>query len=173
MLQRPATWYLQEYDRLLEDFIDTFADFSKVAFNTPYLDGKWSPGQMVEHLVKSEAGILRFLENTPSAPPPADRGYDDKCIAIDADFRLTVRQLPSPKALLPTPELTFSPSDLLDTFVDQRADIRSAFDFANDIGTLIEVYGHPLFGTMTICEWTYFTAIHGERHRLQVSQTPS
>ena len=62
MAQHPSDWYLAEYDRLLEAFIDTFADLSKAIFNQPYAPGKWSPGQIVEHLTKSDASILRVLD---------------------------------------------------------------------------------------------------------------
>ena len=59
--------YVQEYDRLLEEFIDTFSDFDKREFNLPIADGKWSPGQIVHHLTKSETAILGLLNGPTEA----------------------------------------------------------------------------------------------------------
>ncbi len=168
MPTRPLSHYTQAYDVYLEDFIDTFSAFSKPEFNTPIADGKWSPGQMLEHLIKGERGTIRLLTGPKEGFEATVRPADEKCAAIEADFKATTTLLPAPTALHPTPELKYSPGLQLDEFVDQRADILSAVDFADDPGLVVLGWKHPMFGTMTMVEWLYFTAIHGERHRLQV-----
>ena len=168
MTTRPLAEYIMAYDRYLEDFIDTFSGFDKVAYNTPVAEGKWSPGQMVEHLINGERGTLRLLTGPKEGFEVTERPADEKCAAMDTDFRLTTVPLPAPPTLHPTAESKYSPSVQLDEFVDQRADILSAVDFADDPGLVVLGWTHPMFGKMTMLEWLYFTAIHGERHRLQV-----
>ena len=159
--------YLQAYDEYLEAFIDTFSAFAKTAYNAPIAAGKWSPGQMVAHLLASERGTLRLL-NGPTEPAPVGRAADEKCAAIEAGFRLTTTPLPTPKGLHPEEGARYAPAVQLDEFVDARADLRTAVEFARDPGAVVAAWAHPIFGTFTLTEWLYFTAIHGERHRLQV-----
>ncbi len=171
MTTRPLAEYTQAYDRYLEEFIDTFSAFDKVTYNTPVAEGKWSPGQMVEHLTKAERGTLLLLTGPAEGFEATERPADEKCAFIDANFKATTVPLPAPTRLHPTPELKYSPTLQLDEFVDQRADILSAVDFADDPGLVVLGWTHPMFGRMTMLEWLYLTAIHGERHRLQVEAT--
>jgi hypothetical protein len=67
-------------------------------------------------------------------------------------------------------ELVYNRGELLDQFVDNRADMRTAIDFADDIAEVV-AWEHPIFGKLTKCEWFYFSALHGERHRRQVIDT--
>ncbi len=168
MQTQPLAYYVQQYDAYLEDFIDTFSAIDKVAYHRPIAAGKWSPGQLMEHLLKGERGTVGLLTGPAEGFTPAVRAADEKCAAIEADFRLTSDHLPAPKSLHPTSETRYSRSEQLDAFVDQRADILSAVDFADDPSLVVMGWAHPMFGHMTLVEWLYFTAIHGERHRLQV-----
>lgn len=169
MSNAPLAHYVQAYDRYLEEFIDTFSAFAKTEYNAPIAAGKWSPGQMVDHLIKAERGTLRLLSGPPEGFEATDRPADEKCAAMDANFKLTTTPLPAPARLHPSAEAKYSPGDQLDEFVDQRADILSAVDFADDPGRVVLGWNHPMFGHMTMLEWLYLTAIHGERHRLQVA----
>ena len=160
--------YLQLYDQLTEDFIDTFAGFTKVAYNTPIAEGKWSPGGYVEHVIKSERAFGRILHG-PMAPAPAGRGADDLCARLDADLRETRTNLTAPASVTPYEGARYAAAEQLAAFVDGRADVRAAAQFAPDAGAVAKAYAHFLFGEMTVTEWVYFQALHGERHRLQVA----
>ena len=162
-----ATYYLKEFDRLTEAFVDTLSCFSKANFNTPIGEGLWSPGEVVEHLIKSDQATIKLIDSELTVVE--GRKPDEKCAQIEQVFRLTKERYPAPAGLHPESKV-YNPVDLLDTFVDIRAEMRVAFDFASDIAGVVTSFKHPLFGEMTACEWLYFTAIHGERHRLQVDR---
>ena len=168
MPQRPVDWYVQEYDRLLEEFVDTFSAYEKAAFNAPHRPGKWSPGQIIDHLLRAERGTLKLLERLPADAPVRD--YDGKCETLARSVPDSRQAYPAHESIHPEAVGAYAPAELLDAFVDQRADIRSAVDFADEVGRVVEAFAHPAFGTLTMCEWLYFTALHGERHRLQVRQ---
>ena len=168
MAQRDLPHYLQAYDKLTEKFIDTFSAFAKTEYNAPVAEGKWSPGGYVEHLLKSQRGTLRLLGG-PTEERPAGRGADDRCAGIDENFRETTTPFNSPERLVPDIGATYSPVEHLDAYVDSRADVRTSVDFADDPGRLVAGYSHPAFGQLTVLEWLYFTAVHAERHRLQVA----
>lgn len=158
------TQYLKEFDRYTEAFVDTFSAFDKAAFDRPRAEGKWSPGQAVEHLLLVERRTLRVLGGPVAGE--ADRRADEKCAVLDEVLR-------DGKALLKTGD-AFDPAvgprnrvELLDDFVDLRADLRVAAEFADDFGAVAKAFAHPRFGELTVCEWLYFSAVHGERHRRQ------
>lgn len=166
MQSQPLAHYVQEYDRLLEEFIDTFSDYEKREYNLPIAEGKWSPGQIVHHLTKSDQSILTLFSGATEAL--SDRSPDAKCADIGARFTETTVLLPAPSYVLPETVSNFSPEASLDAYIDLRSDVLSAVDFATDPTALVTTAAHPMFGQLTLTEWLYFVAIHGERHRRQV-----
>ena len=162
--------YLAAFDKLTEDFVTTFSRYDAARFNAPRAEGAWSPGQLVEHLLRSEKGILALIGGL-AAPPAPGRRPDDKCAAIDGEgFRETRERFEAPERLRPTAE-RYAPAETLDRFVDRRADLRVAFEFSDDVGAVVESYVHFVFGEMTRLEWFYFAAAHGERHRRQFQRS--
>ncbi len=160
----PTEEYLRQYDRYTEEFLNTFSRFDKRRFNAPRAAGKWSPGQMLDHLNLAERATLRLFAGETS--DVEGRGPDEKCADIMERWAKNKRAFPAPANLSPR-EVTYPLVETLDVFVDQRADIRTAVDFASDVGAIIGGWAHPLFGEMTLLEWLVFTAAHGERHRRQ------
>ena len=160
-----ATYYLKEFDRYTEDFASTCAGFDKQSFNTPIAEGKWSPGQYVQHMLKSERGILRLISGPAEAVE--GRSADGLCPQIEEKM-LHAPAREAPERLRPAADERFPLDATLDELMDVRADIRVAFEFADDIAGVVTAYEHPLFGTLTVLEWVYFTAMHGERHRRQL-----
>ena len=167
MAQHDLEHYLRAYDRLTEDFIDTFTAFAKTEYNVPIAEGRWSPGGYVEHVLKSERAFARILSG-PMAPAPEGRGADDKCARLDAELAETRERISAPATVHPEPDARYSASEQLDAFVDGRAEVRATVEFAPDPGAVAKAYAHPIFGEMTVTEWLYFQALHGERHRRQV-----
>ena len=156
--------YLDAFDRYTEAAVDTFSAFDKAGFDRPRAEGKWSPGQAVEHLLRVEKGILRLF----GAPAErrAGRAADAKCAQLDAELRDGLDPIVTQAAYDPPPAHR-NRVDLLDAFVDQRADVRVAAEFSDDFAAVVTAYAHPIFGELTVCEWLYFVAAHGERHRRQ------
>lgn len=167
MIADVATYYLKEFDRLTEDFAASFGAMPKAEFLRPAREGGWSPAQAIEHLLRAEKGTLRLM----SGPTERVEGRraDEKCAQIST-FVETRGRIQAPPNLVPQGEPTaYVRDELLDRFVDRRADIRVAYEFADDIAAVVTAYEHPVVGHMTLCEWLYFTAVHGERHRRQVA----
>jgi hypothetical protein len=159
-----ATYYLKSFDKLTEEFATTFINFGKKEFNAPIEEGRWSPGQYVEHLILAEAGTLKLM-NKPGLREEG-RAPDALCAKLEKAILQVEHKVKAHDAISPEAQ-TYNRGDLLDQFVDTRAELRTAFEFVDDISELVD-WKHPLFGKLTKCEWLYFTGLHGERHRLQV-----
>jgi len=159
-----ATYYLKAYDKLTEEFATTFINFDKKTFNAPIAEGRWSPGQYVEHLILAERGTLKLM-NRPGLLE-VDRAPDTLCVKLEKAMLQIDHKVEAHDAICPEPK-KYNRGDLLDEFVDSRAELRTAFDFVDDIKEVVD-WTHPIFGKLTKCEWLYFTGLHGERHRRQV-----
>ena len=159
-----ATYYLKSFDKLTEEFATTFINFGKKEFNSPIEEGRWSPGQYVEHLILAEKGTLKLM-NRPGETEEG-RAPDALCAKLENAMMQIDHKVEAHDAISPKPK-TYNRGDLLDQFVDSRAELRTAFEFVDQITEVVD-WTHPLFGKLTKCEWLYFTALHGERHRRQV-----
>lgn len=158
-----ATFFLKAFDRYTEDLLTTFSRFDKRTFNLSPGEGRWSPGQMMQHLRKAERGTLRLMQG----PVVVVEGRPAMSMEEKlSDLVHTRQRLEAPERLRPTEEV-YAPMEMLEEIADQRADIRVSFEFAPNIAAEVQAWEHPRVGIMTICEWLYFTAVHGERHRRQ------
>jgi len=159
-----ATYYLKAFDKFTEDFASTFIQFDKKVFNAPIAAGKWSPGQYVEHMILAETGTTKLM-NKPGLKEQG-RAADAMCAKLEKGLLQTDHLVKAHAAITPEPK-EYNRGDILDLFVDTRAELRTAFDFADDITEVVD-WAHPIFGKLTKCEWLYFSGLHGERHRRQV-----
>jgi len=159
-----ATFYLKAFDSFTEDFATTFLRFDKKVFNAPIADGKWSPGQYVEHLILAETGTIKMMDKP--GLKVAGRKADELVAKLEKGVLQIDHKVKAHAGISPEPK-QYNRGDLLDQFVDTRADLRVAFDFVDDITELVD-WAHPIFGKLTKCEWLYFSGLHGERHRRQV-----
>lgn len=159
--------YLDMFDRMTEDLLETYTELDKATFHRPLGEGKWTAGQVLEHLIKSEKGTLLIIDRTPAAPAGEGRVADEK-VALIEGFKSPEQQLVAPPNLQPGDPTGHKRMDMLDVLADLRGDMRTVYDFHPNEATVIEMYAHPIFGTLTVCEWFFFTAMHGERHRMQV-----
>lgn len=159
-----ATYYLKAFDKFTEDFATTFISFDKKEFNAPIAEGRWSPGQYVEHMILAETGTIKLMNRTGALEK--DRTPDAKCAKLEDAMMQIDHRVKAHDRISPEPK-DYNRGDLLDLFVDTRADLRIAFDFSEDIAEVID-WEHPIFGKLTKCEWLYFSGLHGERHRRQV-----
>ncbi|MFK8054577.1 MAG: DinB family protein [Saprospiraceae bacterium] len=159
-----ATFYLKTFDKYTEEFATTFSSFGKKVFNTPIAEGKWSPGQYVEHMILAETGTTKLINKTgvieEGRAPDALCAKLEKAV-LDIDHSAIAHAAISPE------HQEYNRGDLLDLFIDTRAELRIAFDFSDDIAEVTD-WVHPIFGKLTKCEWLYFSGLHGERHRRQV-----
>jgi len=159
-----AAYYLKAFDKYTEAFATTFIGFDKKTFNSPIADGKWSPGQYVEHLILAETGTNKFMIRPGTVEE--DRTADKLCQKLEKAILQTEHSIEAHQAIRPEPQV-YNRGDLLDLFIDTRAELRTSFEFVDDIAEVVD-WTHPIFGKLTKCEWIYFTGLHGERHRRQV-----
>ena len=154
-----------------KNFSDTIKAISQRQFATP-VNGKWSPGQQLDHMVKSieplNMGLgfpkffIRLFIGTSSKP---SRSYEQ----IVADYQnLLQNGLKAGEKYLPEP-VPADRKDGLAYHLEQTTMslCESIEKFSEkDLDTLR--LPHPSLGKLTIREMLYFTIYHAEHHRAQM-----
>lgn len=130
---------------------------------------KWSPAEIVEHLVRAYSGTTkgfeRCLESGASlASPLTLKQWVAQTALIDLDYFPEGR--PAPKSILPTGQLDLSA--LLDAVprelerLDQAASrVRASLGDG-------KVMDHPFIGALTVEQWLHFHERHTEHHAEQI-----
>lgn len=132
------------------------------------IEGKWSPGQHVEHLIKSSKPLNQSLRMPKMALSTMfgkndreERSYDEVTNRyhekIKAGGQASGRFLPKHVSNEQKTELM----GVLRTEADQLAEIIQKWDTKR---LSIHLLPHPLLGKMTINEMMYFTIMHVEYH---------
>lgn len=130
----------------------------------PSADG-WSIAENVEHVIFVEgrilAGIGRALEKASTMPCTLD---DETLVRMVLD---RTERIKGPAAVAPTGRW---PCERLAPEFD--AVRNRSLEFAK--GTTAELrkhsYAHPFFGELDCYQWLLVIPLHGERHRLQISE---
>jgi len=144
---------------------NVIANISDTDYTRAPADGKWSIQLILDHLRNSEKGIL-YMSNGPTNPTEREPLINIQKIK-DAFGDHT--------KIYPAPEVTQPINDGLDkdTYLAKIHKYRRAFlEEGNTKGwhEVLEAFPHPIAGTMSRLEWTYFNIYHTERHIHQIKQ---
>lgn len=146
-------------DETTQELLDTIQSFSQQEFNTIPFEGSWTPGQVAEHLYKSESGITRmFRGNTREANRPADQ-LAAQMRDIFMDFTTKMK---SPESIVPTKD-DKDRDDLYEKHKRNRVVLRQIISGA-DLNLILTDFALPKFGELTGFEWCTFLLAHSRRH---------
>lgn len=158
-----------DHQKAVAEFIAAAAAVSSADWASARASGKWSPGQVVEHLAltyelsrgmlqgrypgRTAPRLVRPLLRTLFLKPTLRRGHFGK-----------------PAKTLPPFEPTAAP----DGFDDLTARLRAeATAFENDLdiaaGSGTATFEHPFFGKISLADYLRFQVIHTNHHRRQLT----
>jgi len=126
---------------------------------------KWSIQLILDHLRNSEKGVL-YMSNGPTNPTNREPLINIQ--KIKNAFGDHTKSYPAPQVTQPI-------NDGLDkeSYLNKINKYRQAFlEEGNSKGwhEVLEVFPHPITGTMSRLEWNYFNIYHTERHIHQIRQ---
>jgi len=121
---------------------------------------RWTPAQILDHLVKTEGMVLEMAEGPSMASEM--RLPDGKVDRIRATFGDDGHKLSAMVAIRPDndPE---DMSQLLEQFTTNRLKLVELAR-TRDLSRVCTGHAHSIFGTLTLLEWTWFVISHGNRH---------
>ncbi len=155
---------IKEIEHVHNDFNNALSKFSEEELNKIPFEGSWTAGQVAEHIIKSNEGILTQLLNGKSKS--TNRPYDEQIGMIQEIFR-GKEKMKSATALEPG-QPPHSLDELLKTLQQQKEQqIETVKD--KDIKVLVsELEFPPSPNGLTRYEWLILMMEHAERHRNQI-----
>lgn len=138
--------------------------FTEKELNAIPFEGSWTAGQVAEHIIKSNEGIIIQLLN--GEPKLTDRPYDERVNVVKGIFR-SKEKIKSAAKLEPSQSL-HNLDSLLNTLKEQKKQqIKSINE--KDLKALIsELDFPPSPDGLTRYEWLHLMIEHANRHRKQI-----
>lgn len=155
---------IDEIENAHRDFIHQLSQFSEQELNRVPNEGSWTAGQVTEHIIKSNGGILNKLLN--GDVTPITRPYDEQVDLIKNIFRSEdkIKTAPVLEPSQPPHEL----DDLLKSLRQQKDQQLETIN-QKDLKVLrIELQFPPAPNGLTRYEWLIFMIEHTQRHCKQI-----
>lgn len=153
----------QEFQKTKQELSDQIQALDEEQINTVPFPGSWTPGQLTEHILKSDQGLGEFLRAADGLTErdPAEKVSEIRDLLLNFDIKLT-----APDFIVPG-NGPYRKEDLLDQMKSNTAYTLEATRNM-DLETLNEDFELPVFGKLTRLEWLYFNMYHTQRHLFQL-----
>ena len=155
---------IADIENVHRDFVQQLSRFSEQELNKIPNGESWTAGQVAEHIIKSNGGILTKLLNGDATP--TTRPFDEQADLVKNIFRSEDKMKTAP-VLEPSPP----PHDLDDLLksLKQQKDQQIETIKQKDLKELSsELEFPPAPDGLTRYEWTIFMIEHTQRHRKQI-----
>ena len=156
---------LEDLKEATEELLQTIKSIPEEQFNNVPKEGGWSPGQVVEHLIKVETGTVRLFSGPAETP---DRDPEKLIEEIKDRFLDFSWKMTASGPIVPD-EQPKDKTKALNKIQDIRQRLTSLIEI-HDLTELVTGFDHPLFGKMTKAEWLVFSICHGKRHAHQIKE---
>jgi len=158
--------------RAVEAFVDTARTVPPARWAIPRAPGKWSPGQVTEHVVIAYEQSVRMLHGTftGSAMP-----WYQQLFARRVGLRLMFKRGDFGKGPFQAPDFIRPPSspasflELVDRLEAATRDLEQNLEASSRKPGI--TVGHPVFGQISLEDLVHFLFIHTNHHRPQLSAT--
>ncbi len=154
---------ISAFETAADKFYQSFLVFSKEEINSIPFEGSWTAAQVVDHILKSQAGLPKLLTGKTTQ---ADRDPEEKKDSLKKLFLDFTSKLNAPEFIIPTT----TPQDkelLLNAIKERKLAIIEAMK-ANDLTRICIEFELPVFGQLTGREWMWFATYHLLRHTHQL-----
>lgn len=146
-----------------DELIHTISSFSEEQINISPFEGSWTAGQVADHLLKANTGVLKVLYGKTGKN---ERPADEKAPEIKKLFLDFSLKFKSAEQIIPS-NLPDERDILLNAL---KINMAALYEAANNLDLSevcldVEVRG---FGGLTRLEWLYLVCYHTERHIYQL-----
>ncbi|MGO1243944.1 MAG: DinB family protein [Sphingobacterium sp.] len=152
----------EAFQQATDEFITLIETLDEDELNMKPEYGRWSPGQISDHIHKSYASAETMIGHTEST----NRAPEEKVSSIRNVFTDFTIQMQSPKAILPS-EQHLDKSRLLMNLQNRVAQIMEIIN-TRDLSETCLDFVIPEYGAFTRLEWAWFNTYHTQRHLHQL-----
>jgi hypothetical protein len=152
-----------------DQFLSVFPSITETSFNTS-VNGKWSPGQQLDHIIRSVEPVV-FAFTLPSFVPPLFFGRSNR---PSRTYEALIEKYHSKLASGGKASGRFIPQAI--AFEQRESAMEKLRGLIRKLNLKVELYSeqqldtlllpHPLLGKLTFREMLYFTAYHAEHHEM-------
>lgn len=149
-----------EFEAATDAFLTKVAALSQHELNTVPFAGSWTAAQVIEHLCKSDEGMIKTLNGPvqPTSRPPDAGVANMEAIFLDFSTKLN-----APEFIIPSNK-TWNKESIIGIFKAGREQIGKAIQTLD----LTATCHLPIFGEPTRLEIITFVTVHTLRHTNQV-----
>lgn len=165
----PLSRAVREHGDALAATIDTLSEVIPEAWSRPWSPGKWTAGQIVQHLVLAYEVSLRELAGGAAARPRLKPAWQKLLrifllphVLFHRSFPLAVR---APREWRPAGEDTGEPAEVLSSLTETARRFEQEAARAHEEGRPLH---HPYFGPVDALRALRLAAVHLEHHRQQI-----
>jgi len=162
--------HLDEHRAVLKEAVAHVAPYHSVPRGA---DGRWSVGEILDHVHRVESGFARLL--TKRAGEARARGdameTETSSIMGSLDSRMLTdrsRRINAPEMVIPREGATVEEG--LTALDSSRAAVERALDDANGVALGAIRHTHPVFGEMNLYQWGLVLGYHDARHAEQIRE---
>lgn len=155
---------IDEIENTHRDFTHQLSQFSEQELNRVPIEGSWTAGQVTEHIIKSNGGILNRLLNNDSTP--INRPYNEQVDLIKNIFRNEDKMKTAP--VLEPSQPPHELDDLLKSLRQQKEQQLETINQRDLKELSIELQFPPAPDGLTRYEWLIFMMEHTQRHYKQI-----
>ena len=131
--------------------------------------GRWSVGEIAEHIVLAEASQFGNVKKALSLPanPAWDEETKGKTEKLEAILAPRLGKAQAPEAIVPKGEMTSG--QVRERFERQRAEIVK-FSSETDLPLKQHTFDNAFFGTLNGYQWLIYAPLHTMRHDKQIAE---
>ncbi len=155
---------ITEIENAHQKFIQRLSKFSEQKLNRTEKEDSWTAGQIAEHIIKSNGGILTKLLNGDTKP--ASRPYDEQVDLIKNVFRSEDKMKTAP--VLEPGQPPHSLKELVNSLTQQKAQQLETIKEKELKELSSELQFPPAPNGLTRYEWIIFMVEHTNRHSKQI-----
>ena len=147
------------------EFHELISSFSQEELNQVPFAGSWTGGQVAQHVLLSQEGIVKTVNGRTAA---TDRAPDMHTKMLNDIFLDYGNKFESPEFIEPGPG-PFKKDELLSRIENVSKAINDAVDNL-DLNVECLSFELPGIGKMTRMEWIHFFIVHTQRHLRQLTR---
>ena len=153
-----------EIENINREFIQQLSKFSSEKLNETKSEESWTAGQVTEHIIKSNGGILSQLLNGNATP--TDRPFNEQVELIENIFRSEDKMKTAP--VLEPNQPPHDLEELMKSLNEQKAQQIKAINEKELKELSSELQFPPAPNGLTRYEWLIFMIEHTRRHGKQL-----
>lgn len=169
MIPEERTKVLNWLEESRREFLSAIDGVTEQQWKWKPAPGRWSVGEIAEHIVLAEASQFGNVKKALSLPanPAWDEETKGKTEKLEAILAPRLGKAQAPEAIVPKGEMTSG--QVRERFERQRAEIVK-FSSETDLPLKQHTFDNAFFGTLNGYHWLIYAPLHTMRHDKQIAE---